>query len=371
MANETELLTTPLTDLHQELGAKMVPFAGYAMPVQYPLGVKGEHLHTREAAGLFDVSHMGQVLVEGANATAELEQLIPVDLQQLAIGQQSYGVFTNAQGGIIDDLIIARWAEDCFFLVVNAACKKDDIAHLQKHLTSSRVTPITDRALLALQGPKAAEVMARIEPEACTMTFMQSRKITLAGQECFISRSGYTGEDGFEISVPAEQAEAFARKLLSEPEVAAIGLGARDSLRLQSGLCLYGQDMNQETSLAEAGLLWSVSKSRRANGARPGGFIGADALFAAPAPTRVRVGLVGLAKTPVRGHTTLIDSEGNTIGEVTSGGFGPSLNQPIAMGYLDAEFKTPGTEVFALVRNKPVPMAVSKTPFVPQRYYRG
>ncbi|WP_317932554.1 glycine cleavage system aminomethyltransferase GcvT [Halioxenophilus sp. WMMB6] len=373
MSDDAALLTTPLHALHLSLNAKMVPFAGYDMPVQYPLGVKGEHLHTREHAGLFDVSHMGQVLVQGANATAELESLIPVDLQSLAIGQQSYGVFTNAQGGILDDLIIARWADDLFFVVVNAACKHQDIAHLQANLATSSVTYLAERALLALQGPEAAAVMARFSSDASAMTFMQSQRLTIDGIDCFISRSGYTGEDGFEISIPAEQATAFAEKLLAEPEVEAIGLGARDSLRLEAGLCLYGQDMDTTTNLAEANLLWSISASRRAKGSRPGGFMGAEALFAAQQAgvSKKRVGLEILAKTPVRGHPELVDASGQVIGVITSGGFSPSLNKPIAMGYVDSAHAAVGSEVYVLVRGKQIPLAVAKTPFVPQRYFRG
>lgn len=371
-ANEN-LLHTPLYDLHVQQGAKMVPFAGYAMPVQYAAGVKSEHLHTRNHAGLFDVSHMGQVLVSGANATEELERLIPVDLQQLPVGQQCYGVFTNEQGGILDDLMIARWADDSFFLVVNAACKHQDIAHLQAHLATSQVQYLADRALLALQGPEAAQVFAEFSADACQMTFMQSARLTINGCECFISRSGYTGEDGFEISVPADQAAQFAQTLLDQPNVAAIGLGARDSLRLEAGLCLYGQDMDSNTNLAEASLLWSISKSRRAKGDRPGGFMGAEALFAAQSQgvAQKRVGLAVKAKTPVRPGTELIDTEGNPVGSITSGGFSPSLNQPIAMGYVSTHLAKVDTELSALVRGKAVPVAVARTPFVPQRYFRG
>jgi len=373
MTQDAQLLTTPLHDLHESLGAKMVPFAGYSMPVQYPAGVKSEHLHTRESAGLFDVSHMGQVLVRGANATAELEKLIPVDLAALPVGQQSYGVFTDHQSGILDDLIIARWAKNLFFIVVNAACKHQDIAHLKSHLAECEVDYLSDRALLALQGPKAAEVMARFSAQACQMTFMQSAQVTIGNIDCFVSRSGYTGEDGFEISVPAANATPFAEQLLAQPEVEAIGLGARDSLRLEAGLCLYGQDMDQTTNLAEANLLWSISASRRAKGERPGGFLGAEALFAAQRDGvgKKRVGIEVLAKTPVR-HGTIITAQDTTVvGEITSGGFSPSLNKPIAMGYVSTDYSKVGTELFALVRDKQIPVAVAKTPFVEQRYFRG
>ena len=373
MSDTADLLQTPLYDLHVSLGAKMVPFAGYAMPVQYPSGVKGEHLHTRDKAGLFDVSHMGQVLVTGANATAELEKIIPVDLQALPVGQQSYGLFTSEQGGILDDLMIARWADDLFFLVVNAACKHQDIAHLQRHLTTSQVTYLDDLALLALQGPEAAAVMATISEPACKLTFMQSARMTINGIECYISRSGYTGEDGFEISVANKDAEQFAQTLLNHPAVEAIGLGARDSLRLESGLCLYGQDMDATINPVDASLMWSISKTRRAKGDRPGGFLGAEAIVAAQVEgaKRKRVGIEILAKTPVRHGAELIDGEGHVIGEITSGGFSPSLNKPIAMGYIDTNFAKVGTEIAARVRNKAVPVAVAKTPFVPQRYFRG
>lgn len=373
MSQEAELLSTPLNQLHLELGAKMVPFAGYNMPVQYPAGVKSEHLHTRNAAGLFDVSHMGQVLVRGAQATEELEKLIPVDLAALPIGQQSYGVLTNEQGGILDDLIIARWASNLYFIVVNAACKHQDIAHLQSHLTDCEVDYLDDRALLALQGPKAAAVMARLSPEACQLIFMHSAQITIDGIDCFVSRSGYTGEDGFEISIPASEATAFARTLLSQPEVEAIGLGARDSLRLEAGLCLYGQDMNATTNLAEANLMWSISASRRAKGERPGGFMGAEALFESVAAgiSKKRVGIAVDAKTPVRSGTPITDLDGNAVGEITSGGFGPTINKPVAMGYVSANLAKMGTPLLAQVRGRQIPISVVKTPFVEQRYYRG
>ncbi len=373
MTQDAELLTTALNDLHISLGAKMVPFAGYSMPVQYPAGVKSEHLHTRDAAGLFDVSHMGQVLVRGPNACEQLEKLIPVDLESLAIGSQSYGVFTNEQGGILDDLIIARWAKNLFFIVVNAACKHQDIAHLQQHLVDCEIDYLEDRALLALQGPQAAEVMARFSVDACQLTFMQSAQITIQGLDCFVSRSGYTGEDGFEISVPAVNAADFANKLLAEPEVEAIGLGARDSLRLEAGLCLYGQDMDANTNLAEANLLWSISAKRRAKGDTPGGFLGAEALFAAQADgvAKKRIGFAVNAKTPVRHGAAIADQNGTVVGEVTSGGFGPSLNKPMGMGYVSTNLSKVGTELFAIVRGKQVPIIVAKTPFVPQRYYRG
>lgn len=373
MSQEAELQTTPLQDLHISLGAKMVPFAGYSMPVQYPAGVKSEHLHTRKSAGLFDVSHMGQVLVRGPAATTQLEKLIPVDLNSMPVGHQSYGVFTNEQGGILDDLIIARWANNVFFIVVNAACKHADITHLKNHLAECEVEYLSDRALLALQGPKAADVMARLNPEACKLTFMQSAQFTINNIDCFVSRSGYTGEDGFEISVPAEYATNFAQQLLAQPEVEPIGLGARDSLRLEAGLCLYGQDMDTTTNLAQANIMWSISAARRAKGDRPGGFLGADALFESVAQgiAKKRVGFIVQAKTPVRHGAEITDTDGKLIGHITSGGFGPSLEKPISMGYVSANLSKVGTELFAIVRGKQVPITVAKTPFIPQRYFRG
>lgn len=270
------LLKTPLHALHLELGARMVPFAGYDMPVQYPLGVLKEHLHTREHAGLFDVSHMGQIRLRGAQAAQGLETLVPVDILDLPVGMQRYAMFTNEQGGILDDLMVANLGNDTLFLVVNAACKEQDLAHLRQHLGDRcEIEPLFEsRALLALQGPDAVHVLARLAPDVAKMTFMQFAPVKLMGADCYVSRSGYTGEDGFEISVPREQAEALARHLLDQPEVKAIGLGARDSLRLEAGLCLYGHDMNEATTPIEASLLWAISKARRADGPRAGGFPG-------------------------------------------------------------------------------------------------
>ncbi|HEX8541242.1 MAG TPA: glycine cleavage system aminomethyltransferase GcvT [Pseudomonas sp.] len=370
-----QLLTTPLHALHRELGAKMVPFAGYDMPVQYPAGVMKEHLHTREKAGLFDVSHMGQIRLTGAEAAKALEALVPVDIIDLPVGMQRYAMFTNETGGILDDLMVANLGNDQLMLVVNAACKNEDLAHLREHLAGHcDIQPLFDeRALLALQGPQAVTVLARLAPEVATMTFMQFASVTLLGVECYVSRSGYTGEDGYEISVPADQAEVLARRLLAEPEVAPIGLGARDSLRLEAGLCLYGHDMNTDTTPIEAGLLWAISKVRRADGARAGGFPGAEQIFAQQqsAPARKRVGLLPQERTPVREGTEIVDADGNGIGTVCSGGFGPSLGGPLAMGYLDKDFTALDTPVWAIVRGKKVPMVVSKMPFVAQRYFRG
>ena len=368
-----DLKATPLKTLHQELGARMVPFAGYDMPVQYPGGIMAEHLHTRAQAGLFDVSHMGQVVISGVGVAAALEKLVPVDLEQLAINRQTYALFTNEQGGILDDLMIARWAEDRFFLVVNAACKEQDLAYLEDALSGFEIDYLEDRALLALQGPAAADVMAKLAPEVCELVFMSGCRANLAGADCFVTRSGYTGEDGFEISVPADAAEALARMLLSFDQVQPVGLGARDSLRLEAGLCLYGHDLDTTTTPVQAGLLWSISKTRRADGQKAGGFPGAEVIFneIQQGATRRRVGLQIDGRAPVREGAVLIDEAGQQVGVVTSGGFGPTLEAPLAMGYVSSAFAAAGTQLRALVRDKPRPVSVTKMPFVPQRYYRG
>ncbi|WHR53511.1 glycine cleavage system aminomethyltransferase GcvT [Vibrio furnissii] len=369
-----ELLITPLHALHVEVGAKMVPFAGYDMPVQYALGVKKEHLHTREAAGLFDVSHMGQLRLHGEGAAAALETLVPVDVADLAEGKQRYAFFTNEQGGILDDLMVANLG-DHLFVVVNAACKDQDINHLQAHLPSGvELEIIDDRALLALQGPKAAEVLARLQPAVADMLFMDIQQVQIDGIDCIVSRSGYTGEDGYEISVPADQAEALARTLTAFEEVEWIGLGARDSLRLECGLCLYGHDLDETTTPVEASLLWAIQPVRRTGGAREGGFPGADIILSQIATkdvSRKRVGLVGQTKAPVREGTELFDADGAKIGLVTSGTAGPTAGIPVSMAYVRADLAAIGTEVFAEVRGKMLPMLVEKMPFVPQRYYRG
>ncbi|WP_041943330.1 glycine cleavage system aminomethyltransferase GcvT [Vibrio furnissii] len=369
-----ELLITPLHALHVEVGAKMVPFAGYDMPVQYALGVKKEHLHTREAAGLFDVSHMGQLRLHGEGAAAALETLVPVDVVDLAEGKQRYAFFTNEQGGILDDLMVANLG-DHLFVVVNAACKDQDINHLQAHLPSGvELEIIDDRALLALQGPKAAEVLARLQPAVADMLFMDIQQVQIDGIDCIVSRSGYTGEDGYEISVPADQAEALARTLTAFEEVEWIGLGARDSLRLECGLCLYGHDLDETTTPVEASLLWAIQPVRRTGGAREGGFPGADIILSQIATkdvSRKRVGLVGQTKAPVREGTELFDADGAKIGLVTSGTAGPTAGVPVSMAYVRADLAAIGTEVFAEVRGKMLPMLVEKMPFVPQRYYRG
>ncbi|MGU7842940.1 glycine cleavage system aminomethyltransferase GcvT [Burkholderia sp. AW33-5] len=368
------LSRTPLHDLHVELGAKMVPFAGYEMPVQYPLGILKEHLHTREQAGLFDVSHMGQVLLSGPDAAAALETLVPVDVIDLPLGMQRYALFTNEQGGILDDLMITRLGDTELIAVVNAASKDRDVRHLRERIGHRcDVVELTDRALLALQGPAAASILARLAPRLAELVFMQSTRVELAGAACMVSRSGYTGEDGYEISVPADRAEALARLLLADPAVEPIGLGARDSLRLEAGLCLYGHDIDTGTTPIEGGLLWALSKVRRPGGARAGGYPGADVVARqiAEGVKRKRVGFVVKDRVPVREGADIVDADGRPIGTVTSGGFGPTFGGPVAIGYVDVEFAAPGTALHAIVRGKPVPMEVAKTPFVPQRYYRG
>jgi aminomethyltransferase len=353
----------------------MVPFAGYAMPVQYPAGLMAEHHHTRKAAGLFDVSHMGQLRLVGANAAAALESLIPVDVIDLPAGKQRYGLLLNEDGGIIDDLMFFNRGED-IFIIVNGACKAGDIAHIQQKIgTRCEVIPMPDMALLALQGPQAVTALSRLAPGVEKLVFMTGGHFTVAGCDCFLTRSGYTGEDGFEISVPAAQADALARALLAQPEVKPVGLGARNSLRLEAGLCLYGNDIDSTTTPVEASLNWAIQKVRRTGGARAGGFPGADKVLAQLADpaflARKRVGLVALERIPVRDHTPLQSLDGTPIGEVTSGLLGPSIDKPVAMGYVKPGFSAIGTRVNAIVRGKPVPMEVSAMPFVPNRYFRG
>jgi aminomethyltransferase len=368
----SELKQTPLHALHLELGARMVPFAGYEMPVQYKPGLIKEHQHTREQAGLFDVSHMGQVRLKGANVAAAMESLVPVDVIDLGEGSQRYALFTNDRGGIQDDLMITN-AGDHLFVVVNAACKEQDIALMRAGLGDNVELKVLDRALLALQGPAAASVLARFAPDCEKMIFMSAASLSIDGAECYVSRSGYSGEDGYEISIPNEAAERIARLLLSEPEVEAIGLGARDSLRLEVGLCLYGHDLDGNTTPIESSLLWALSKVRRADGARAGGYPGAEIIQRqlVEGVSRKRVGLSAQGRAPVRDGAELVDREGRVIGIVTSGSFGPTLGAPVAMGYVETAFSAIDTEVFAMVRGKPLAMNVAKLPFVPQRYYRG
>ncbi len=366
------LQRTPLYDLHLELGAKMVPFAGYAMPVNYPGGIIAEHRQCRESAALFDVSHMGQLRLVGADAAAALETLVPMDVIDLAVGKQRYALFTNAAGGILDDLMVARRSND-LFVVVNAAGKDADTQHLLTHLGHRcQVVPMPERALLALQGQKAVKALARLADGVSQLSFMTGASFMLAGVECFVTRSGYTGEDGFEISVPAEAAVALAKTLLAQPEVRPAGLGARDTLRLEAGLCLYGHDINQHTTPVEAGLAWAIQKVRRPGGAREGRYPGADKI-AGQLATGVqikRVGLVGLERIPVREGAVLVDAQGHKLGHVTSGTLAPTVNQPIAMAYLAANHAILNHEVWAEVRGKRQPMRVTTLPFVPPGYHR-
>jgi aminomethyltransferase len=371
------LLTTPLHAQHLALGARMVPFAGYQMPVSYPAGILAEHRHCRASAALFDVSHMGQIRLVGEDAAAALETLVPMDIVGLAPGRQRYAFFTNPAGGILDDLMVSRPAAGSafgdLFLVVNAACKAADIRHLVTHLGHRcTVQPLPDRALLALQGPQAVTALARLNPDVAGLRFMTGGEFLLAGQACFVTRSGYTGEDGFEISAPAEGAPALMQTLLDQPEVAPAGLGARDTLRLEAGLCLYGHDITETTTPVEAGLGWAIQKVRRAGGERAGGYPGADVVAGqfATGPSNRRVGLVGLERAPVREGTRLVDAHGRALGTVTSGTLAPSVDQPIAMAYLPADHAAPQHEVYAEVRGKRLPMRVSPMPFAPHRYVR-
>lgn len=363
---------TPLYPLHEELGARLVPFAGYAMPVSYPPGIKQEHLHTREAAGLFDVSHMGQVMISGAGATRALEALMPVDLEVLDSGRQSYALFTNEQGGVIDDLMITRLDEESYLLVINAACKEKDLAHLQGSLPGLDVKHLSQQALLALQGPAAKTVMAVYMSDLDKLGFMHSRQAEIEGISCTVNRAGYTGEDGFEISVADSDAERLARLLLSFDSVEAVGLGARDSLRLEAGLCLYGHELNEDISPIEAGLNWSISRSRRIGGTKEGGFPGATNILTAM-QEGVETRLVGLSvegRIPAREGTSLYNVDGEAVGVVSSGGYAPTVSAPIAMAFVGSAYTETGTELEAIVRNKSLPVRVTRLPFVPHSYYR-
>lgn len=372
MSDTAALLKTPLHALHLELGAKMVPFGGYDMPVQYS-GVMAEHKHTRAAAGLFDVSHMGQVRLVGANAAAALETIVPVDVLDLGLLKQRYALFTDDKGGILDDLMICRRPDD-LFVVVNAGCKEQDIAHMQAKIGAQcQVLPMPEQALLALQGPQAVTALARLNPEVAKLTFMTGGFFELDGIPTFLTRSGYTGEDGFEISVAGDRAVDLARKLLTQPEVLPIGLGARDSLRLEAGLCLYGHDIDTTTTPVEAALTWAIQKVRRAGGARAGGYPGAAVIDGqlANGAARKRVGLVSSERMPVREGAKLVAEDGTELGVVTSGTLGPTVNKPVALGYLPATHAAVGTQVWAIVRDKRTPMTVSATPFTPNGYFRG
>jgi aminomethyltransferase len=377
--DDSSLKRTPLHALHIASGGKMVPFAGYEMPVQYATGVLREHLHTRTGTGLFDVSHMGQIVLRPKSGKLEdagraLERLVPQDILAVAPGRQRYAQFTNESGGILDDLMVANFG-DFLFLVVNAACKAEDEAHLRARLSDvCIIESLPDRALIALQGPRAEAVLAKFCPDVTAMRFMDAGPRRVGGLECFVSRSGYTGEDGFEISVPADAAERIARDLLADSDVLPVGLGARDSLRLEAGLCLYGHDIDTSTTPVEGALEWSIQKSRRRNGARAGGFPGAGLILAQleqGAPRR-RVGLKPEGRAPVREGAPLFADAASSepIGAVTSGGFGPSLNAPVAMGYLPSSKATQGGLVFAELRGQRLPLRISPMPFVPNTYKR-
>ena len=380
-----DLQKTPLHALHLELGARMVPFAGYSMPVQYPAGLMAEHKHTRAAAGLFDISHMGQLRLSGPDAAAAFETLMPVDVIGLAPGKQRYGLLLDDAGGILDDLMFFNEGHDTLFVIVNGACKAADIAHIQARIGARcAVQPLPEHALLALQGPQAATTLARLSPGIERFVFMTGGAVQIGGIPAFATRSGYTGEDGFEISVKATDAEPLARLLLAQPEVQPIGLGARNSLRLEAGLCLYGSDIDTTTTPVEASLNWAIQKVRRAGGAREGGFPGATKIIAQLAVStgaaghfdhetlkRRRVGLVALERVPVRDGTVLQSFEGVDIGQVTSGLLAPTADRPIAMAYVALAYAEPGTRLQAMVRGKPVPMEVTTMPFVPHRYHRG
>ncbi len=375
LSADTALLNTPLNALHIELGARMVPFAGYSMPVQYPMGLMAEHHHTRAEAGLFDVSHMGQLRLVGPDAAAAFESLMPVDVIDLPVGKQRYGLLLTDEGTIIDDLMFVNRGTD-IFVIVNGACKVNDIAHIQARIGSRcQVIPMPERALLALQGPKAVDALSRMVPGVEKLVFMTGAAFEWQGADLFITRSGYTGEDGFEISVGNTEVDAFARALLAQAEVKPIGLGARNSLRLEAGLCLYGNDIDTTTTPIEAGLNWAIQKVRRTGGARAGGFPGATIVLGqldgTHPLTRKRVGLIAQERVPVREHVELQSLQGAKIGEVSSGLLGPTANVPVAMGYVDVANAAMGTVVHAMVRGKAVPMTVSAMPFVPNRYYRG
>ncbi|MAM69301.1 MAG: glycine cleavage system protein T [Rhodospirillaceae bacterium] len=367
--DSTDLKKTPLFNLHVDAGGKMVPFAGYEMPVQYPTGILTEHNHTRAKASIFDVSHMGQVALRGGGVADALETLVPGDIAGLAPGRMRYTMFTNGTGGILDDLMVTN-VGDYLFLVVNAACKDADIAHLRSGLPSAiELDVLDDRSLIALQGPAAASVMAHYAPGADTMPFMSALPFEIDGSRLAVSRSGYTGEDGYEISVPSDDAVRIMSLLLANDAVELAGLGARDSLRLEAGLCLYGHDIDETTTPVEAALTWSIGKRRRADGGFPGAKIVQSQI--SDGAKRKRVGILPDGKAPAREGTQITDTDGNGIGAVTSGGFGPKVGGPISMGYVNSAFAAKGTPVNLLVRGKPRPARIASMPFVPHRYYRG
>ncbi len=358
---------TPLYDLHVELGGKLVDFAGWEMPVQYPLGIMGEHKHCREKAALFDVSHMGQVILRGENVGEKLEALCPQAFATLPEGKARYGFFTNADGGIMDDLIVSN-AGDHFFVVVNAALRDQDIPHMRAHLDGVEVTEIFDRALVAVQGPKAEDVVGALCPAACDLKFMETTVAPIDGIECRISRLGYTGEDGYEISIPEDKAIEVTRALLAHEDCEPAGLGARDSLRLEAGLCLYGNDIDQSTSPIEANLAWAIQKRRK----EEGGFPGAARIQRelAEGPARKLVGIKPDGRAPARQGVEVQDLQGNTIGQITSGGFGPTVGGPVAMGYVAVGHTEPGEQVNLIIRGKAQPARIVALPFVKQNYKR-
>jgi len=372
MGSMSQTKKTALFDLHLSSGAKMVEFSGYQMPIQYTQGIKSEHLHTRSKAGLFDVSHMGQILVSGIESINDLERLIPIDFQQLRIGQMCYGLLTNDDGCILDDLMITRLGDHEFSLVVNASQKKTDYIYLTENLPNSDVKILTEYSLLALQGPLAERVLSKYINILGELKFLNSAKVLIEGIPCTLSRSGYTGEDGFEISIENNSVNKLANLLLSHPDVDWVGLGARDSLRLEAGLCLYGNDIDSSTSVNEANLQWSISRSRRIDGAKAGNFVGSEALFFGKASfvNKKRVGLVAIDKTPVRNGAKVFDDSEQLIGSVTSGSFSPCLEKPIAMAYLESDFAVIGKYVNAVVRGKTKVMQIVKMPFVTTKYVR-
>jgi aminomethyltransferase len=368
---DTDLLKTPLHALHVELGAKMVPFSGYDMPVQYPAGILKEHLHTREKAGLFDVSHMGQAFLSGADPAKALERVTPADVIGLKPGMQRYGLLLNDEGTIKDDFMFSKLeGEADMYVVVNAGTKEGDYAYISEKLGgAAKVTTRFDRALLALQGPMAGAVLERLSPGIDKLTFMKVVRADIAGAPAIVSRSGYTGEDGFEISLEGADGERIARALLAESEVLPIGLGARDSLRLEAGLCLYGHDIDETVTPVEGNLVWSIGKRRKMDKDFPAAEKIMGQVFDGAA--KKRVGILPIGKAPAREHTPIADKSGRVIGEITSGGFGPSLNAPVAMGYVESAFAGDGTEIDLIVRGKPMPARVAPMPFVAHRYRRA
>jgi len=374
MSIDKQIRTTSLYQMHLDAGAKMVPFAGYEMPVSYPLGIKKEHIHTREKAGLFDVSHMGQIRLVGKNVKRVLESLVPVDIIDLPLMKLRYALFTNKDGGVMDDLMVTNLGDDSLFLVVNAACKEADFEHLLNTIgVECKVEFLENVALLALQGPKAHEVLAEIAPSTSEMTFMTAKQLVINGIDCFITRSGYTGEDGFEISLLAKDAEELAKLLLSNEEVEWVGLGARDSLRLEAGLSLYGHELDNDHSPVESSLNWALSKVRRTGGEREGNYLGDNIIMShlnEGSESKI-VGLQPVGRMPVRDGALIEDELGNEAGQVTSGGFGPSINRPIAIARIKKNYIENQSKLFALVRDKKIAVEIVKLPFIKQNYYRG